>query len=337
MIIECEACSSKFNLDEHLLEPEGSKVRCTVCKHVFTAYPEEPEPDQALDGELEETVALDSPPVFDEQESESAEEEAEFGIDQTFEDAVDEDDTGETVSDAGPEANGREDVDLDEAMDQAMDDAAGIEEDVVRDEDENRIGEESDDDEGEVVTAPATKKSGRSRLLLIILIIIVLIFAGAVAVLFLSPGLIPDALSPIVKTQKTGTTDKGVRRLSFRAVNGSFIKTSGGGDRFIIKGSVSNTYSGSRSYILIRGWILDNQGKTVTSKSVYAGNTFTEEQLKETSMEEINQGLKNRSGQEGGNVNVGSGVSVPFMIVFENLPDNLSEFSVEAVSSQKGE
>jgi len=39
MIITCEECSTSFNLDEKFLKPSGSKVRCSKCQHVFTAFP----------------------------------------------------------------------------------------------------------------------------------------------------------------------------------------------------------------------------------------------------------------------------------------------------------
>lgn len=39
MIVECKKCSRKFNLNEHLLKPTGSRVRCSKCKAVFQAYP----------------------------------------------------------------------------------------------------------------------------------------------------------------------------------------------------------------------------------------------------------------------------------------------------------
>jgi pilus assembly protein FimV len=39
MIITCKKCSANFNLDESLLKPTGSKVRCSKCKEIFTAYP----------------------------------------------------------------------------------------------------------------------------------------------------------------------------------------------------------------------------------------------------------------------------------------------------------
>jgi predicted Zn finger-like uncharacterized protein len=39
MVIECKSCSRKFNLNENLLKPAGSKVRCTKCGTIFHAYP----------------------------------------------------------------------------------------------------------------------------------------------------------------------------------------------------------------------------------------------------------------------------------------------------------
>jgi pilus assembly protein FimV len=42
MIITCQKCNSSFNLDESLLKPTGSKVRCSKCHKVFTAYPQTP-------------------------------------------------------------------------------------------------------------------------------------------------------------------------------------------------------------------------------------------------------------------------------------------------------
>lgn len=38
MVITCENCESKFRLDESLIKESGSKVRCSNCQHIFTAY-----------------------------------------------------------------------------------------------------------------------------------------------------------------------------------------------------------------------------------------------------------------------------------------------------------
>ncbi len=37
MIIECKNCLKKFNLNETLLKPNGSRVRCTKCGDIFLA------------------------------------------------------------------------------------------------------------------------------------------------------------------------------------------------------------------------------------------------------------------------------------------------------------
>ena len=39
MIIECIACSKKFELKDELLPPEGSKVRCGACSEVWFFHP----------------------------------------------------------------------------------------------------------------------------------------------------------------------------------------------------------------------------------------------------------------------------------------------------------
>lgn len=47
MIITCENCGTRFNLDESLLDADGSKVRCSRCREIFTAFP--PPPDLEFD------------------------------------------------------------------------------------------------------------------------------------------------------------------------------------------------------------------------------------------------------------------------------------------------
>ena len=39
MVIECISCSRRFNLNENLLKPTGSRVRCSKCGTIFHAYP----------------------------------------------------------------------------------------------------------------------------------------------------------------------------------------------------------------------------------------------------------------------------------------------------------
>jgi predicted Zn finger-like uncharacterized protein len=50
MIVQCEACQTRFRLADEKVKPGGTKVRCSKCKVVFTVTPPEPEPaEEAVD------------------------------------------------------------------------------------------------------------------------------------------------------------------------------------------------------------------------------------------------------------------------------------------------
>ena len=133
--------------------------------------------------------------------------------------------------------------------------------------------------------------------------------------------------------EKKAVKDLGVRRLLFKDVTGSFINTKNNGQLFVVKGTVVNNYPKPCSLILLKSNILDGEGQVVKSKQAYAGNSFPEDELKKLPFREIEKAMKNPRGRDGRNVNVALGAPVPFMIVFQNLPNDVSEFTVEAVSS----
>ncbi len=53
MIITCNECNTRFDVDESLLEETGLKVRCSNCKNVFLAYPSSLSEEQGKAGEVE--------------------------------------------------------------------------------------------------------------------------------------------------------------------------------------------------------------------------------------------------------------------------------------------
>lgn len=337
MIIECEECRAKFRLDEGLLREEGSRVRCSVCKRVFFAYapgtaPDEGETDLLLDEDLEDTAALESPPTLSPKDAEPVEEVMQADFDKAFEEVVE---TG--VLQAVPGGGVAKKKGKGRARKPASPADKGKRWEMEIEADEEPAEEEVETVEPEEMVAPGKKEVRRLRLFPIVLVIILLLFGGGAAVFYFAPEMIPDSLSFLKPAQKEDIKDLGVRRLSFKAVSGSFVESPKAGQLFVIKGMVANNYPKSRSFILVKGALLDDKGKPVKNKLAYAGNILTERQLKEFSVEEINQGLKDRLGKGKMNVNIQPQAAVPFMIVFENLPDNLSEFTVEAVSSSPGE
>jgi len=341
MIIECKKCKSLFRLDEGLLREEGSKVRCSVCKHVFIGYPpgEEPEEDKKpkiTDQSLGETVTLESPPVLEESEPL-----LEDVSDEDFEDVFEEEAETKRIQaispDQIPEEEEEEEFHLE--MDYQEQEKPKPEKEAAR---PAVPREKSLDRKPAPPAKPAkevrskTKKAGRSKLPIVILVILLLLIGGAGAIILFAPELVPEQWSFLKGTQRPETKDPGVLRLRFTAVTGSFVQNSKAGQLFVIRGTISNNYPDSRSYVLVKGSILDDKGKVVKTKVAYAGNVFTDSELKDLPVDQINQGLRNRAGKGNSNVNIKPQASVPFMIVFEELPENLSEFTVEPVSSSPG-
>ena len=142
-----------------------------------------------------------------------------------------------------------------------------------------------------------------------------------------------ELLELVLNFEKPSVKDPGARLLQFGSVSGVFVDTEKSGPLFVIRGMVTNKYPESRRYIKLKGSILDSKGIVVIAKTVYAGNTFSEEELKKLPLDEIFKAAENREGMARQNANVASGNTIPFMVVFAKLSDDLSEFTVEAVSS----
>jgi predicted Zn finger-like uncharacterized protein len=335
MIVECESCLSKFNLDEALIKEEGSKVRCSKCKNIFTVYPpqheviDEQTSRQNLDEELEETVALDSPPVFDQEGEElSASDDTEpTDFDQAFQDAIEDERLEEAAID---EPSAEEVVDQEKALDRVEE----VEEEPDR-RGKKRKGKK--DKEAPVSISEEKKKTRLSKYFLIVLLVIFFLIIISGIIYFFLPAYLPDFLSTQKPIPVETLTDKGVKNLTFKEVSGSFVQSDVAGRRFVVRGRIINNYPEPRSYILVKAEILDEKGQVIRRKLAYTGNVYTENEVKKMPMAEIDKILKNRLGRNKMNINISPNTEVPFMVIFENLPQNLSEFSVEAVSSSPNE
>ena len=361
MDIQCEKCRTVFNIDETLIKEGGSKVRCTICRHTFMGYP----PGRTVDtvgAEIptgpnrrvtDQEAADELVPVFDEYEESEAQvkdEGLEADLDSVFKDAFQEP-AGELSEKMKEEFEENQDL---------MEDTMGKEDRSGYDPAVDFLALDNTDDssdeperDAELMEKALSKNKSSKWAFTIVLVVLLLSLLGAViAINYLKPELIPapvrSFLSPIHSfldnsvfsflkpTEKEGPVDPGVRLLEFSSVAGSFVDSEKGGRLFVIRGVVGSKYPMSRSYILIKGNILDNKGEVVKAKQSYAGNTFTEEEIRALPLEEIEKAMNNRDGMARKNLSLSSGANIPFMIVFDNLPDNLSEFTVEAVSSSPG-
>ena len=324
MEIGCEQCGTRFDLDESLIKEEGSKVRCSVCKHVFTAYP----PEEAI--EIEATAEEDGIPGSEEETGPLPDIPGEADLKEIFPD------DGFTEA-KGPstETGTQEEINFDRLLEEAR---RGIdEESPVSDEEEEPAAEtgkvpetyqEVDDrdrgavpgavEEIEDEAAPESPRK-KSRIPIVLLIIILLLGGAAAAYYYFKPA------------EKIEAPDAGVRRLSFEAVSSTFVDSREAGLLFVIRGKIKNNYPQNRSRMRVKASVLDDRGRIVKRQMAYAGNTYKEEEIKVLPLPEITKAMSNPDGMAGQNLNLAPGASVNFMIVFDHFPDNLSEFTVEAV------
>jgi pilus assembly protein FimV len=154
MIITCKACNTSFNLDDKMLKATGSKVRCSVCANVFTAFPQ-PAPASEAAAESVEPEPLPEKEATSESGLAAAAAIASVGQDDSAE--------AEAVDALPPEANiPEEDTDglLDDGMDLdfALEDEP--EEDVSDFEIEDAVSGVLDEDRTDIPSDPEPADEG---------------------------------------------------------------------------------------------------------------------------------------------------------------------------------
>jgi pilus assembly protein FimV len=118
-----------------------------------------------------------------------------------------------------------------------------------------------------------------------------------------------------------------------RSINGRFVDNSKIGRLFVIRGKIKNEYDHPRSFVKVTGKLYKKGQKLVKSATVYCGNVIPESDLTRMDIAAINKWMKNKSGNKRSNQNIKTGKDVTFMIVFDKLPNNLDEYTVEVASS----
>jgi len=287
MIVKCPNCSTKYNLDESKLAPEGSWVRCTKCSETFQATPPAAPPE---------------PPPEEEEH-------------------------GEQISlDLDEDSPGRENEGLEEDLD-----LEGLGGDFGLEEEPEAQGK-----------GPGAFFRVLFWLIGIFLLLAVLAVGGVVVADRMGAGhpLLDKARDlPVIgslmgEPQPGSGQGQGEILMALANVRGLFRLNNQAGRLFVIQGQVENQHPNVRMGILVRGRLQDAQGQVVRQAVVYAGPTFTPEEMERLSLEEIQARLAIPRGPDGVSYVVAPQGTIPFTVVFAELPGNLTEFSAEVVGSE---
>jgi len=116
-------------------------------------------------------------------------------------------------------------------------------------------------------------------------------------------------------------------------IDGKFVDNSLSGQLFVIQGQIKNDYDQPRSHIKVTGKLYQKGNKMAKTATVYCGNVLSDSDLAAMDISKIRKRLLNEDGEKRINLKVKTGKMVPFMIVFDNLPNNLDEYTVEVEGS----
>ena len=369
MLVQCPECTTKYNLDESKIGHDGSKVRCTRCKNVFTVFrpisedvvmPEIPEPSPTGGAFDNDSFDDDPASAFENRKNAPA------AAKESFEDELDamfDDVKSAPASRKSADADAFEDdlaAMLDGQKSQRMpkspaDDS--FEDDLTAMLDEKRTKAESKSSVDKEMLADlqgafqqplsdqldqdlrsADSSAGKSRKSgsrgLIIGLVVLLLACGLGAVYFFQPGL--PGLAPAVPdapaTQETAARE-GAAQIALENVRQYFVPNEKEGQLFIIEGKAVNRFPEARELIRIKASLFDRQGTEVATQEFMCGNVVSLYQLQVSTRADIENALTAKVGILTNNTNIQPGASVPFMAVFFQTPDSVEEFGLEVIQS----
>lgn len=103
---------------------------------------------------------------------------------------------------------------------------------------------------------------------------------------------------------------------------------------FVITGTVQNQSKKPRSFVKVRGILLDKNGKVVKEVWAFCGNQIPIEDLRTKAPSELERVMHTREGQKGSNKLIAPGGKIPFTLVFFEVPDGVEAFGAEVTEAQ---
>jgi predicted Zn finger-like uncharacterized protein len=179
------------------------------------------------------------------------------------------------------------------------------------------------------------KKKGSSRLAVKAIILIIVALAATYSTMN------RDQIQKMYKSFVNSFIENQTRvetsgRIGLVALSGSYVHNNQEGDLFVIRGEAVNEFKGLRSSVLVRGTIYGDNGEVLQSQSAYCGNPLNDSSLMKLGFKEIRDVMSNELGENLVNLNIATSKGIPFAIIFNKVPKNIKEFTVEVLESKPG-
>jgi len=308
MIVTCASCLTKYNLDDSKVKPKGVKVRCSRCKHVFWVVPP-PETKQEV---IEKFEAFAK---YHEELMEPREKEAEIAPAERIEKEEKPTQIEESLFEEKPILEEKKETILI---------APHIKE-------EEKVEKE--------IPKPKVRVEKERRIFPFVLVGIIIVVLIIFAALYfggdfgLAKRITGYLESPIEKVTNLWNRILGKEKegLIIGNLNGYEEKV-GNISLFIIEGKVNNQSRFTKKHIRLRISIFDRNKTKVAEKDVICGKTLTRGELKNLSPNFFTGDMVIKFNTDQEHI-IPPGKEAPFMVIFKEIPQNATEFSVEIIEA----
>ncbi len=208
-------------------------------------------------------------------------------------------------------------------------------------EDDDIIDEEYEDDSasGKKGKKPA-KKSGKLLKVLVAILMLIVVGYGAFKVtngFTKGPDLSKINFSILKNLLNFSDMDEVPvwATINNQSLNGRYVNNELSGKLFVITGKITNESSIPLNSIQVEGTLIAKGGVVAKKKRVFCGNDISEGELSTWSVGAMNRHLQRESGEQNSNLNIEAHKSIPFMVVFSNLPSELENYTVTVTSFKR--
>jgi predicted Zn finger-like uncharacterized protein len=178
--------------------------------------------------------------------------------------------------------------------------------------------------------APAMpeKKRSISKVLVLALIVVILLGGGYCTYILLDGmgiriPVISDYLNP--KADDPGSANI----IANIDINTKFVDNATGGRLFVVTGKAMNNYPQARAFIQMTGKLFTQGKKLAKTETVYCGNIIPDADLTNADVAQLKKQLSDRFGDKKDSMKVDPGQTLPFMVIFSDLPkEQLEEFTI---------
>jgi len=229
-----------------------------------------------------------------------------------------------------------------DGMDLSDDDLGSALDDAFGGDDDDASSDEAVEEEGELGFdldhLPKKKKAvDKKKLIIAAAVLLVLLLAGGGVFLF-APGLIGMGGEKAPETAQTETAPadmtEQVKNIYLEGIRQYYVDNDKVGRIFVVEGKAVNQFDKAKELIEVEANLYDANNAVLDTVRLKCGNTLSLFQLQVLSKEEIQSALADEAGIGANNVNLQPGGQVPFMIVFFEPAESVSDFNVSVVAAQ---